>query len=68
MSTSAGSDPSVEHIVEILCNDGCEAVNHYIADIETGNCPTCMQSMTSAQQQMVLSELKKIMTVYSAKT
>jgi len=68
MSSPAGSDPTVERIVEILCNEGCEAVNQYITGIETGNCPTCMHSMTPAQQQLVLSELKKIMTVYSGKS
>jgi hypothetical protein len=64
MSAHSGIDPELQQVIDTLCNDGCKAVSSYILAIEAGEYPACMQSLTEAEQQKVLAELKSIMAVY----
>lgn len=55
---------SLQTIVEELCNHGCRQVTNYINQIEAGELPEVMLELSVKDQQVVLSELKSIMSVY----
>jgi len=59
--------PELQTIVEQLCADGCNAVNQYIAEIQSGHCPATMQELNREDCETVLVELKSIMAVYEHK-
>lgn len=56
--------PELQSVVERLCEDGCTAVNQYIADIQAGCQPAPMRHLNDQDSEAVLAELKSIMAVY----
>jgi hypothetical protein len=50
--------------IEILCQSGCDAVNATISAMEKNQPTNLTQDLTEEEQQLVLSELKAIMSVY----
>ena len=51
--------------LEILCQNGCDAVNATISALEN-NQPTALpDDLTPEEKQIVLQELKSIMSVYN---
>jgi len=57
-------EPVLQQVVEQLCNEGCQQVNAYIQEIESGQLPDNMQPLNNGDREKVLSELKSIMAVY----
>jgi len=51
-------------VVESFCIEGCKAVHAYIAAIENGEPQLAMQGLSTAECNLVLTELKNIMAVY----
>ncbi len=64
MSAHDGLDQHLQQIIDTLCNDGCKAVSAYISEMEAGNYPAQMQSLSNSQKEIILNELKSIMAVY----
>lgn len=56
--------PEIQTVVERLCEDGCSAVNQYIAAIQSGRYPEAMRELDHKDCDAVLAELKSIMSVY----
>jgi hypothetical protein len=56
--------PELQAVVDQLCEDGCKAVSHYISEIESGQFPSQMRSLSHQECETVLAELKSIMAVY----
>lgn len=67
MSNSKPVPAEIQDIIDSLCNEGCQAVTHYIADIEAQDFPLSMQVLSDIEKQIVLAELKNIMAVYDSK-
>jgi len=50
--------------LEILCQSGCESVNATIDAMENNHSTPLMDELSDDEQQVVLLELKSIMSVY----
>ena len=50
--------------LEILCQSGCDAVNATITAIESEQPISSIDSLTADERNIVLQELKSIMSVY----
>ena len=58
---------NLQHCVESLCGDGCQAVNGYIEQLERGGSVPQTEILSYEERQELLIELKSIMAVYDAK-
>lgn len=58
-------EDTVETCVEALCEQGCQKVWQYIADLEEGKELPELRGLNPDQRLAVLFELKSIMAVYS---
>lgn len=56
----------IAEYVEILCNSGCIAVNATIEAMETNQLVTAVEGLSQDEKQLVLKELKSIMSVYQS--
>lgn len=54
----------IAHCIEILCQKGCKEVSLVILALERGDPMTEVQELNADERQMVLHELKSIMSVY----
>jgi len=59
-------EPRLQSILEDLCSEGCQQVHVYIQDIETGLLPESMEVLDEPERQLILLELKSIMSVYDS--
>jgi len=50
--------------LEILCQNGCDAVNATIVAMENDQHTSLTEELTPDERSMVLQELKSIMSVY----
>jgi ClpP class serine protease len=50
--------------LELLCQSGCESVNATITALEKKQPFSLTQELTEQEQQIILHELKAIMSVY----
>ena len=53
--------------IEVLCNQGCDAVRGYITDLEQGRNIPQSEKLSHNEKSMLLRELKTIMAVYDAR-
>ncbi len=54
--------------IEALCQCGCEAVRATITALEVGAVVPQVQDLPEAERQLVLNELKAIMSVYDSRS
>jgi hypothetical protein len=57
----------VEHAVELLCRQGCQAVWGVIRALERGETLPETAALQAAEVEAVVGELKAIMSVYAGK-
>ena len=58
------SSLKVNQRIEAVCEAGCEAVRASIQTLEMGNSVALTDDLTPEETQLVLNELKTIMSVY----
>lgn len=56
----------IAEYVEILCQSGCIAVNATIEAMEANQPVNAVEGLSKDEKQMVLKELKSIMSVYQS--
>jgi len=54
----------VNQCIEALCANGCEAVRATISSMEMGSSPSQIHNLDQDEYNIVLNELKSIMSVY----
>lgn len=54
----------LQHIVEDICSNGCEAVNQIIKSLQNEETVEAVESLNQNERQRVLAELSDIMSVY----
>jgi len=55
---------SLDAIVDLLCQQGCQQVARTIDSIESGQFPDIILALNAHERQHVLHELKAVMAVY----
>lgn len=65
MSLAEMLNHRVEHAVEVLCHQGCQAVWGVIDALESGATLPETAELSAAEVSAVVGELKAIMAVYS---
>ncbi len=56
--------PKLAEYLEILCQSGCEAVNATITAMENNQSISAIHDLSADERDIVLQELKAIMSVY----
>jgi N-methylhydantoinase B/oxoprolinase/acetone carboxylase alpha subunit len=51
-------------IVDDICGDGCDQVNHIIKTMQEDEVIEAMEALSTVERQLVLDELRDIMAVY----
>ncbi|MGB5397801.1 MAG: hypothetical protein WBN96_11685 [Gammaproteobacteria bacterium] len=51
-------------IVDDICGDGCNRVNHIIKTLQKDEVIEAMEALSAVERQRVLDELREIMAVY----
>jgi hypothetical protein len=66
MKTGAGKaiPGTVDHYVELLCQQGCGKVNQFIDALRSGQTVPGIEELGKAERQALLEELESIMAVY----
>jgi hypothetical protein len=64
--TSLMKHQKIAEYVEILCQNGCIAVNATIKAMEANQRISAVEGLSQDEKQMVLKELKSIMSVYQS--
>lgn len=59
------NDKQIDLCLEQICQEGCRSVNQVIEQLEQQQMTEATRQLNSAQQRIVLQELKKIMAVYA---
>ena len=52
--------------LEVLCQSGCDTVNATITAMENNQSISAIDGLTADERQIVLQELKSIMSVYKS--
>jgi len=56
--------PTIDDVVEKLCNEGCQAVHLYIQQLEQNNPVELLNGLSNKDKEKILHELRAIMAVY----
>lgn len=57
----------ISKALETICNRGCTVVNDVINAMESGNHPEETANFSTQEKDVLLDELKKIMSIYNRK-